>query len=109
MSIGLTDYLNNLPNDLLKHMEKEEQTLFPLLSDEKMSYVFTQISLAMHNHDHDHEINMLSKINELTNRLTLPKNADQAWIKLYVELANFKADLLEHIRLENDILFKKCI
>lgn len=104
--IGLTDYLRNLHNDLLAHMEKEEQILFPFLSDEKMSYVFTQVSLAMHNHDH--ELHTLSGIDELTNRLTLPESADEIWKKLYVELAIFKADLLEHIRLENDILFEKC-
>jgi regulator of cell morphogenesis and NO signaling len=103
--VGLTDYLRNLHNDLLAHMEKEEQILFPFLSDEKMSYIFTQVSLAMHNHDH--EIHMLSKIDELTNRLTLPENADKEWKILYFELTIFKADLLEHIRLENDILFDK--
>jgi len=104
--VGLADYLNGLHKDLLVHMEKEEQILFPFLSDEKMAYVFTQVSLAMHNHDH--ELHMLSRIDELTDGLHLPENADNVWKKLYVELAIFKADLLEHIRLENDILFDKC-
>lgn len=102
---GLADYLNELHNDLLAHMEKEEQILFPFLAEEKMPYIFTQVSLAMHNHDH--EMHMLNKVGELTNNFTLPGDADDAWKKLYVQLADFKAELLEHIRLENHILFAR--
>lgn len=105
--IGLTDHLNNLHRDLLAHMETEELILFPFLSEEKMSYVFAQLSLAMHNHDH--EIHMLSKIYELTNQLTLPENATKVWKTLYVELEVFKKDMLEHIRLENDILLTNVV
>lgn len=102
---GLTDYLNELHNDLLIHMEKEEKILFPFLAEEKMSCIFTEVSLAMHNHDH--EIHMLNKVGELTNNFTLLGDADDAWKQLYVELANFQAELFEHIRLENDILFAR--
>lgn len=104
--IGLADYLKQFHNDFLLHMEKEEQILFPFLSENKMSCIFTQVSLAMHNHDHD--IHVLEKIDRLTNNLTLPDDADNMWKNLYVELADFKVNLLEHIRLENDILFMKC-
>jgi len=101
--VGLSAYLNQLHDDFLKHMEKEEQILFPLLSEKKKSYVFTQVSLAMHSHDHD--LHMLKQIDVLTNHLTPPENADETWKKLYSGLADFKDDLLEHVRLENDILF----
>lgn len=104
--VGLSDYLNELYEDLLKHMENEEKILFPFLSDKKNMQVFAQVSLAMHNHDHD--IHILDKIDELTNKFGLPGDADDLWKKLYVDLKNFKADLLEHIRLENNILFEKC-
>ena len=104
--LGLSEYLNELHKDLLSHMEAEEQILFPFLSEEKISYVFSQVCLAMHNHDHD--IHMLNEIDNLTNNFMLPEDADETWKKLYVDLEEFKNDLLEHIRLENDILFEKC-
>jgi regulator of cell morphogenesis and NO signaling len=102
---GLADYLDELHNDLLVHMEKEEKILFPFLAEEKMSCIFTQVSLAMHNHDH--EIHMLDKVGELTNNFILPSDADDTWKQLYVQLENFKDELLEHIRLENDLLFAR--
>lgn len=102
---GLADYLSELHRDLLVHMEKEEQILFPFLAEEKMSYIFTEVSLAMHNHDH--EVHMLHKLGELTNNFTLLGNTDDTWKQLYVQLANFKAELFEHIRLENGILFAR--
>lgn len=104
--LGLADYLNGLHEDLLVHMEREEQILFPFLCEKKMSYVFAQVSLALHNHDQD--IHVLNRINGLTNELVVPQDADEIWKELYVELAVFKADLLEHVRLENDILFERC-
>jgi len=103
---GLADYLKRFHNDFLMHMENEEQILFPFLTEKNTSYSFTQVSLAMHNHDHD--IHILKKIDWLTNNLTLPEHAKKVWKKLYVGLVDFKEDLLEHIRLENDILFEKC-
>jgi regulator of cell morphogenesis and NO signaling len=103
--VGLADYMKNMHKELLAHMESEEQILFPFLADEKQTYIFTQVSLAIHNHDH--EIGQLTEVNELTNGLTLPENAGYVWETLYAELKDFKGELMEHVRLENDVLFRK--
>lgn len=103
--LGLADYLRNMYKELLAHMESEEQILFPFLVDEKKTYVFTQVSLTIHNHDH--EVKKLADIDELTNGLTPPKAAGDVWEALYVGLKDFKQELMEHVRLENDILFNK--
>lgn len=104
--VGLAKYLNELHNDLLIHMENEEKILFPFLAENKNFCVFSQVSLAMHNHDHD--MYVMGKIDEITNKFLLPEDAGETWKLLYVELKNFKDDLMEHIRLENEILFEKC-
>lgn len=104
--VGLAGYLNELHNDLLMHMENEEKILFPFLAENKNFCVFSQVSLAMHNHDHD--MYVMGKIDEITNKFLLPEDAGETWKLLYVELKKFKDDLMEHIRLENEILFEKC-
>lgn len=44
-------------------------------------------------------------IHRLTGGLTLPADACTPWATLYEGLAEFIADLSEHIRLANDVLF----
>ena len=100
---NLSKILLELKNDLFSHMEKEERLIFPMLIEDKAAYIYFQVSGIMHNHDHHSYV--LEKIKSLTNNFTLPDEASSEWVEFYKKLAEFKKELLEHIRLENEILF----
>lgn len=99
--IGLAEHLHNMLQELESHMMKEEQILFPMLS--RGVYPSGPISVMEEEHvQHEDELN---QINTLTNNLTLPEGACGTWTALYNGLKELQNDLLEHIHLENNVLF----
>jgi regulator of cell morphogenesis and NO signaling len=47
----------------------------------------------------------LDRLNAITHDATPPQGACNTWRALYALLAQFRDDLIEHIHLENNILF----
>jgi regulator of cell morphogenesis and NO signaling len=85
------------------HMKKEELLVFPLIRKGGGAVLTERIASLRADHgDHDRD---LAAIRRLTGGLTLPAGACTPWATLYDGLAEFIADLSEHIRLENDVLF----
>lgn len=52
---------------------------------------------------------MFEKLHELTNHFQPPEHACTTWRVCYATLAEFEADLKQHIHLENNILFPKAL
>lgn len=102
---GLAHQLEQLQAELEQHMQKEEQILFPMISRGITGMAVQPI--AMMRHEHDEHGEALAVIEQITNGITLPKGACNTWRALYLGLENFKADLMEHIHLENNILFDR--
>lgn len=100
---GLTDHLRALQQELESHMLKEEQILFPLLKQEMRAMAGGPIALMRF--EHQQHGDALSDILALTHDITLPGAACNTWRALYTALAQFRDDLMEHIHLENNILF----
>ena len=86
-------------------MLKEEQVLFPMLQMGMGPQASTPIQVMRYEHDQHAEA--LEQLLSLTNQITPPAEACNTWRSLYRELSAFHADLREHIRLENDILFAR--
>ncbi|WP_417280689.1 hemerythrin domain-containing protein [Celeribacter sp.] len=97
---GLTAILRRLNGEMEVHMKKEELLVFPLIRLGTNAPLAERTALMRA--DHDCEI---AKIRHLTDNLTLPEGACTPWATLYEGLAEFIADLSEHIRLENNVLF----
>jgi regulator of cell morphogenesis and NO signaling len=59
--------------------------------------------------ENDHELHgeHLATIRALTNNLTLPPDACATWKALYNGLQTLEAELMQHIHLENNILFSR--
>jgi len=104
--------------DLLLHLEKEEQVLFPyvkeLVTKKKQGLKFnTVFSVASPvktmETEHERTGEELHAFRELTNDYTLPANACNSYAFLFSKLKEFEADLLRHIHLENNILFPKAL
>ena len=58
-------------------------------------------------HEHTQHGDILAAIDKLTNNITLPKGACNTWRALYLGLASFKEDFMNHIHLENNVLFER--
>ncbi len=86
-------------------MQKQETVDFPALQEKTPK----QLALSIRNmrHDHDEYAFFLDRVAQLTDDLTLPEDACASWKSLYADLAMLNADLIEHIHLENNVLFPR--
>ncbi|MGX2038865.1 iron-sulfur cluster repair protein YtfE [Methylocaldum sp. MU1018] len=101
---GLADHLGTLWQELESHMHKEERVLFPLLSLGARAAVQGPILVMRMEHDNHGEA--LQRLIELTDGFTPPATACNTWRALYLGLATLCVDLMEHIHLENNVLFE---
>ena len=102
---GLADFLDEVLEGLEEHMQKEEQILFPMLKNGGHPMISHPIAMMRMEHD-DHASN-LDNILALTNGLKAPEGACGSWRGLYEGLRDLRAELKEHIRIENEILFPR--
>lgn len=104
---GLADQLETMQGELLAHMEKEEQILFPMLTNGLGARAQGPISVMRFEHDQHGE--SLKHLAELTNDLKIPAAACTTWRALYLGLKTLREDLMEHIHLENNVLFENAM
>lgn len=102
---GLSDHLLHMAKELEAHMQKEEQILFPMIKRGSGSIVLGPISVMRHEHDDHGEA--LRELERLTNHMRPPIGACNTWRALYLGLQKLRDDLMEHIHLENNLLFIK--
>ena len=102
---GLADALETMEQELLMHMHKEEAVLFPMLRAGGNSFVSQPI--AMMRHEHNDHGEALEHLASLTNDITPPMGACNTWRALYTGLAQLREDLINHIHLENNLLFPR--
>ena len=102
---GLALLLETMHQDLLSHMMKEEQILFPTILREAYGQAVAPISVMRFEHDHHGET--LADLAGMTNDLTPPDDACNTWRALYAGLRALREDLMQHIHLENNVLFLK--
>ncbi|MDQ8021448.1 MAG: iron-sulfur cluster repair protein YtfE [Moraxellaceae bacterium] len=103
--LGLADHLEHMLQEMESHMQKEEQVLFPMLLRGMRPMAGGPIAVMRHEHD-EHGV-ALQRLALLTNDITLPRGACNTWRALYVGLRAFREDLMEHIHLENNLLFER--
>jgi regulator of cell morphogenesis and NO signaling len=101
---GLADLLRRMAVELEQHMAKEELILFPAM---KRSMTGLDAPIACMRHEHDGHGEHLGELAALTNQITLPADACRTWQALYAGLAKLSDDLMEHIHLENNVLFPR--
>jgi len=98
---GLTIHLEQMYQELESHMHKEEQILFPMLCNG----FFPAGPISVMQEEHLHHGDALTIMLRLAHDLQLPPGACNTWTALYLGLKELKEDLMEHILLENEILF----
>lgn len=104
---GLAQQLQQLYDELSQHMLKEERILFPMICQGMGSQASGPISVM--ELEHDDAGQQLETVKQLTNNLTPPVGACNTWQALYAGTTEFIADLMEHIHLENNLLFPRAL
>ncbi len=102
---GLSDALRQIQSELEQHMAKEEAILFPAMRQWAKGSV--DIQTAEFRHEHDDQGTQLRLLESLTDDFTLPEGACRSWQALYLGTAQLAEDLMEHIHLENNVLFPR--
>jgi regulator of cell morphogenesis and NO signaling len=109
-----------LVQELTMHMMKEERVLFPYIVRMEEAVIqkepvlpspfgSVQNPVSMMEHEHDSAGNALRAMREASIGYTTPPEACISYQTLYKALAEFEADLHQHIHLENNILFPRAI
>ena len=104
---GLTAHLERVHGAVVSHLDKEEGILFPLIRAGRGATAYMPIRVMMQEHE-DHGEN-LRRTRELTNGLTAPPEACPSWRELYRGLSQLEAELMQHIHLENYVLFPRAL
>lgn len=106
----------DLSQDLLRHLAKEETILFPYIlalttarragrTAPPTPFGTIQNPVRMMEAEHQEAGEDMWLLRRLTNNYEPPEEACLTWRACYAELAAFEHDLHEHVHLENNILF----
>ncbi len=104
---GLADCLEQMSAELERHMQKEESILFPMIHDGRGALAIMPIHVMEQEHEDAGE--NLARIRKLTNDFHIPEEACATWRALYQGLAGFEEQLMQHIHLENNVLFPRAL
>lgn len=109
-----------LSQDMVPHMLKEEQVLFPYIEKLEKAYLHKEpvphpffgtvqnpVRMMMFEHDTAGEI--LAEMRALANNYTVPPEGCISYKTLYQALQDFEYNLHQHIHLENNLLFPRAI
>ena len=112
--------LDELQADMLSHIEKEEQILFPFIaqmdqdalgscSPTKACFRSVAQPIFMMEREHESANQIVAQIRSLANGFDPPAWACGTHSALYSGLRAFEIDLKQHVHLENDVLFPRAI
>jgi len=103
--VGLAAHLDFLAGELEAHMRKEEQVLFPMLLQHPGPLPDGPLEVMEREHE-EHGRN-LARMRALAHGYELPPEACATWRALYAALREFEAEVLQHVHLENHVLFPR--
>ncbi len=104
---GLAEHLLARHAELLDHLGKEERVLFPRIRAGAGAGAAAPISVMQREHDDHGEA--LARTRQLTTDLVPPSGACATWRALYLRLAELESELMDHIHLENNVLFPRAL
>jgi len=112
--IEVADLFGKLNNELLQHLEQEENVLFPAIreavrknSPEAETIIRSEIGRMTVEHEIAGDI--MDRINRLTSGYLVPEDGCNTYGVTFRFLRRFEEDLHVHVHLENNILFPKAL
>ena len=112
-NIEIASLFAQLSEELIAHLKKEEDILFPAIkqminsSNNDFDFGMIESPVKMLEEEHDQAGDIIKKIQQLSNYFSTPDYACNTYKALYHKLEEFTNDLFQHIHLENNILFPK--
>jgi regulator of cell morphogenesis and NO signaling len=104
---GLASHLSAMHESVLEHLDKEEQVLFPLiLAGHGRMAVGPVHVMEMEHEEHARNLDVLRR---RTTNMQPPEEACTTWRALYLGLQQFEQELMVHIHLENNVLFRRAL
>lgn len=114
--VGLAEAFEQLAEELMHHLAKEENILFPfidaMLTAQRQSlpaprtpFGTIQNPVRVMEAEHQHAGDDMRHIRTLTGNYQPPPEACTTWRACYAALEEFERDLHVHVHLENNILF----
>jgi regulator of cell morphogenesis and NO signaling len=99
--------LISLASEAELHMQKEETILFPWIIAGAGSSAGAPIACLRE--EHEHHGHQLRRLRELTDGYRAPEEACASWEMLCRKLEDLERELMEHIGLENNLLFPRAL
>jgi regulator of cell morphogenesis and NO signaling len=104
---GLSLQLEAMQHALFHHLDKEERALFPAILAGQGRLAATPIRVM--ESEHEEHGAALSTTRTMTADYTPPAEACPTWRALYLRLREFELELMNHIHLENHVLFPRAL
>ncbi|HEU4888445.1 MAG TPA: iron-sulfur cluster repair di-iron protein [Thermoanaerobaculia bacterium] len=104
-----------LRDDMLPHMLKEEQILFPYVTQMEEGNAPTPFFATVKNPvrkmmaEHDRVGELLASLRSVTEEYTPPESACFSYRELYRRLSDFEQRTHEHIHIENNLYFPRAV
>ena len=105
--IELAGVLDKLADELLDHLDLEENVAFPFMTGPAGHK--SHCPVAKLEQDHDDTGALLGKIRQITDAYQAPPGACTTFRALYAGLEALEKDVHQHIHLENNILFPRAL
>jgi regulator of cell morphogenesis and NO signaling len=117
---SIRDTFAGLGEELSMHLMKEERILFPYIAQmeaaraagrpaQRPMFGTVQNPVQMMIMEHDSAGDAMRSIRQASSAYTVPPDGCISYQTLYKALAEFEADLHQHIHLENNILFPRAV
>jgi regulator of cell morphogenesis and NO signaling len=112
--------VRDITADMLPHMLKEEQVLFPYITQLDVAAsgghpaptpFFGTVKNPVRKMmlEHDLVADMVVRLRAVTGNYTAPESASESYRELYRRLAEFEARTLKHIHVENHLYFPRAV
>jgi regulator of cell morphogenesis and NO signaling len=104
---GLADHLDAMQAAIEEHLAKEEQVLFPMIRAGHGRFVEMPVRVMRQEHD-EHGRN-LRELRRRAGDYETPPDACPSWQALALGLRRLEHELMDHIHLENNVLFPRAL
>jgi len=111
--------LDALLAEMLAHMQKEEQVLFPFIAQldangtgfapPRACFFTVGQPVSMMIREHESAEGLVAEMRRLMKEFRAPEWASPLHVAFYAGVSQFACDLRQHVHLENDILFPRAI